>query len=67
MNDSLRLQNPVSDPQPAVRIPVFHRFFVDLSTDHVAFLDRVARERRLTSPSSALRIILERAIERGEQ
>jgi len=48
------------------RVPEFHRFFVDLSTDHIEYLLRKTREWRLTAPSSALRIILEHAIERGE-
>lgn len=67
MNDSSRPQISAPDAQPAVRVPKFHRFFVDLSTDHIAFLERLMRERRLTSPSSALRIVLELAIERDER
>lgn len=54
-----RALDAVSD---AVRIPKFERFFIDLSTDHLAYIEHVRVREKLPSGSSALRVILERAM-----
>lgn len=53
---------PACRASAAVRIPKFERFFVDLSTDHLAYIERVRVREKLPAASSALRAILERAM-----